>query len=365
MKKYIFENNKVELILEQIGCKNIVYHSAKDYYSCSNYDGDNKSAVVCYNTKYLSVRNYTRADFDSSSDIFTLIQYNRRCDFLSAVKWTHQVLGIEYSYDKVKEQKSTDPLDIFKRYLVKRTVVNVNDITYNDENALSDFTPVVHIDLYREGIMPWTAKKFGLGYSYKWKRQIFPHRYWLNGELLGFNARTMVPNYDLLGINKYYISPGMNKSINLYGLWENRSEIEKKGFAVIFESEKSVLKRDSLYDPTGVALSGHVISDEQVRIICGLEINEVVIALDKDISLNEVRHMCEKFYQIKKVSYIYDKWDLLKEKDSPADAIDKIYWFLFGHRQEYNASEHSEYIKSLTTNNEGKLNQNAKNICTA
>ena len=42
LKRYIFENKKIEYVLNEIGCKHIVYHSIKDYYSCSNFDGDNQ-----------------------------------------------------------------------------------------------------------------------------------------------------------------------------------------------------------------------------------------------------------------------------------------------------------------------------------
>ena len=139
----------------------------------------------------------------------------------------------------------------------------------------------------------------------------------------------------------------MPKSINLYGLYENYSDIEKAGYITVFEAEKSVLKRDSLNDPTGVALAGHSISDEQVGIISGLNIKEVVIALDKDVPVEEVWCMCEKFYHLRKISYIWDKHDLLGDKDSPADVKNKIYEFLFKHRITYDEKMHKKYEKSL------------------
>lgn len=143
-----------------------------------------------------------------------------------------------------------------------------------------------------------------------------------------------------------YITPGMKK-ICPYGLYENYDSIEKAGYCVIFEAEKSVLKRDSLNDPTGLAISGKNLSDEEWRLIMGLKIKEVVIALDKDVDINEIRFICEKFYRHIKVSYIYDKWDLLDKKDSPADTSNKIYNFLFKHRVNYDEREHMEYVKSL------------------
>jgi DNA primase len=194
--------------------------------------------------------------------------------------------------------------------------------------------------------MPWTREKFKLAYSYKHKRVIVPLRYWATGELLGFNQRTTVENYEEFNIKKYFITPTYPKALNLYGLYENYDSIQKAGYVVVAESEKSVLKRDSLGDGTVVALSGKSMSDEQVRILMGLNV-EIVIGLDKDVDINEVRHIAEKFYNIRPVSYIYDKWDLLKDKDAPMDAKNKIYQFLFKHRIKYDENEHKEYIKSL------------------
>jgi DNA primase len=133
----------------------------------------------------------------------------------------------------------------------------------------------------------------------------------------------------------------------IYGYWENQESIEQAGYCIIYEAEKSVLKRDSRNDSTGLALHGHSISEEQLRIILSLNVNEIIIAMDKDIPIEEIRAICEKFYRIRKVSYIYDRWDILGAKDSPADTCNKIYNFLFKHRIVYDESEHQKYLKSL------------------
>lgn len=115
---------------------------------------------------------------------------------------------------------------------------------------------------------------------------------------------------------------------------------------MVVESEKSVLKRDSLCDSTCVAVSGHEISDEQARILIGLN-KEIIICFDKDIDINHVRHCCEKFYHIRKVSYMYDRWGIIGDKDSPADARNQIYEFMVKYRTVYDDHEHKEYLKSL------------------
>lgn len=352
LKEYIYDNNKIEFILNAIGCSYIVYHPNNEYYSCSNCNGDNKTAVNVKNNKYLNCRNYTREkEFDRKADLITLVQYNKSLEyknfsFFDTIKYLHKLLKLPLYFRINKENKKEyeDPLYIFKK--IKNTKKKQNIFNFNtlNENILYDFVPYIHIDFYREGIMPLTVKKFGLAYSYKYKRNVIPLRYWLTGELLGFNMRTSVHDFDIFGIKKYLFTKGYPKQINLFGLWENKECIKKNKYVVVYESEKSVLKRDSLNDSTGVAVSGHEISEEQVKILIGLNC-EIIIAFDKDISIDYIRYCCEKFYDIRKTSYIYDKWGLLGEKDSPADTKNKIFNFMMKHRTIYDFDEHNKYIK--------------------
>lgn len=350
LKEYIFEQNKIQYILEQIGCHNIRYNRQKEYYSAAQHDGDNPMGVVIRNNKHLNYRSFSRGvDYEDNKDLISLVEDVKKMSFIEAVKYIHEILDLPFEFKRKeeKQKKKYDPLGVFKKVLRgNRRIVNVDDIHILDDKLLNDYIPMLHIDFLREGIMPWTRDKFGLAYSYQHKRMVIPHKYWLTGQLLGFNMRTTVENYDAFGIRKYYLTNGFNKSLNIYGLYENYESIQSAGYVVVTESEKSCLKRDSLGDGTVVSLSGKNISDEQVRILIGLN-TEVVIAMDKDVDINEVRHMCEKFYRIRPVSYIYDKWDLLEKKDAPVDKGNKIYQFLFKHRVRYDEVEHNLYQKSL------------------
>lgn len=349
LKEYIYKNKKIEYILEKIGCHSIVYHPIKNYYSCANYNGDNKNAINVNNNEYLNVTNWTRLnEFKDSSDIITLVQYNKNMTILDALKYLHEILDLPFEFKKTeKPKKKIDPLYIFKKTLrSRRGIVDVDDIHVLDDKLLDDYVPILHIDWAREGIMPWTREKFGLAYSYKNKRVIMPMRYWLTGELLGFNQRTTVENYEEFGIKKYLITPTYPKYLNLYGLYENYESIQKAGYVVVAESEKSVLKRDSLGDGTVVALSGKTMSNEQVRILMGLNV-EVIVALDKDVNINEVRMMCSKFKDARRVSYIWDSTDILKDKDAPMDANNTDYRFLLKNRISYDEAEHKKLEESF------------------
>lgn len=352
LKEYIYKQEKIEYILEEIGCHSIVYHPNKEFYSCGNYNGDNKGAINIKNNEYLGVINWTREkEFGDNSDIITLVQYNKNLSFIDAIKYIHKILDIPFEFKKKEEkpQKKFDPLGVFKKVLrCNRRTVNVDDIHVLDDKLIQDYVPMLHIDWYKEGVMPWTREKFKLAYSYKHKRVVIPMRYWLTGELLGFNQRTTVENYAEFNIKKYFITPTYPKHLNLYGLYENYNSIQKAGYVVVAESEKSVLKRDSLGDGTVVALSGKSMSDEQIRILIGLNV-EIVIALDNDVDVNEIRHLCEKFKNIRKVSYIKDFMGILGDKDAPMDANNKNYQFLFENRIVYDRREQLKYQESLKT----------------
>lgn len=350
LKKYIRKKDKVEYVLSELGCHKVRYNARKEYYAAAMPDGDNPSGVVIYDNDYLNFISYSRnIGFDEAQDIVSLVQIIKKIDFVSAIKWLHKILDVKFSPYKKENKAKKNPLAIFRDIINRRkSHIDVAEIVEIEEEALDDFVPMIHIDWFREGIMPWARKKFGLCYSYKRKRMVVPIRYWMDGRLLGFNQRTMIDNWQELGIPKYLLTSTYQKSTNIYGLWENKDTIEKAGYVVVVESEKSVLKRYSIGDGTCVALQGKTMSDEQRRILLGLNVDEIIIALDKDVDINDMRCMCDKLYLARKVSYVKDDWGYLGDKDSPCDAKnEKTYNELIDLRIRYDKSEHKKYVKSL------------------
>lgn len=352
LKEYIFDNNKIEYVLEQLHCHNIQYHEKHNYFSACFPDGDNPQGINIKNDKYLNYRSFSRnVSYDEGKDIVDLIQYIFKKDFKESVKYLHDLFGLSYSFKKqavVKDEK-INPLEVFTKHLKanRKQRINVEDIQTLSEDILDNYIPLLHLSWVREGITERARSKFGIAYSFKRNRIMIAIRHWLTGELLGFNARTTIENFEEFGIKKYWLTPTYQKANNLYGLYENRKSIEKAGYLVIAESEKSVMKRFSLFDETVVALQGKSMSEEQRRIILGLNIREVIVALDSDVNLNEVRFLCEQFYGLRNVSYMCDKYQLLKDKQAPMDAHNKVYQFLFKNRVKYDEKEHNEYLNSL------------------
>lgn len=369
LKKYIHKNNEVEHILSALGCHKIKYNKKHKYYSAAHKDGDNPAGVIINDNEYLNYTSYSRGvKSGDCKDIVDLVQYSKKIDFVPALKWLHETLGFEFSIsskpkkieDENKEQKELLKTftKIEEEYGPSRYDSYDCELQAISEKELDEYVPLLHINWFREGIMPCARDKFGICYSYKHQRVVIPIRHWATGELVGMNQRTMVDNWKELGISKYFITPSYQKSLNLYGFWENKESIEKAGYVVITESEKSVLKRYSRpvvngeqeHDGTLVALQGKVMSEEQRRIILSLNIKEVVVCLDLDVPIEDVWSICEKFYNLRKVSFMFvrkDERDGFGEKDSPCDMPNDVYKKMFDNRTEYGENMHKLYLKLL------------------
>ena len=54
LKEYIYNEQKIEYVLEQIGCHEIRYNAQKEYWSAAQPDGDNPQGVNIRNNQYLN-----------------------------------------------------------------------------------------------------------------------------------------------------------------------------------------------------------------------------------------------------------------------------------------------------------------------
>jgi len=352
VKQYIYENGLIGDVLEKIGCKHIKRverYGDDSYYQCANVDGTKTTAIQVYCTPYINVTDYTRS-IGSNPDLIGLIQYNKKLKFYDAFRYLCKILGIEgKTKDELLKPKKNidtyiddyydDDTDYEDEEICKaEKEKNYQSQLAKDISWYNSCVPYLHESWYREGIMPWMRDKFGIKYSYKKHRVVFPIRHYLTGDIIAISGRTTIDCAEELGIPKYKTTAHYSKAQNVFGLYENYESIIRSGFATIFEAEKSVFKRDTVGKATGdftaVAIQGHFLSDEQAKILCDLNLNEYIVAMDKDVSLEDVEYICSKLYVYgaKKVSYIFDSDDMLNEKDSPADKGYKAYKQLFDNR---------------------------------
>lgn len=318
-------------------------HGIKEYpteWRAALPQGTNKTAV-CVKKDTLSVA-IRSSEENKHGDIFTLVMTIKKISFGKANKYLHNILGLQYQFNSKAEISKKDPLAIFKK--IKRRKYTIDkEIPVYDDSILKEYVDLPYIGWIREGVLPFACKRFNIGYSYDKKRIVIPERKWDgdDNEYIGIAGRTTVPNYEMFDIPKFFkLSKTYPKGMNVYGLNENYQTIQEAGYVVVFEAQKSVLKRYSRKDGTTTAIGNCEFTEEQVRILISLGV-EIIVAFDEGIDINHVRQECDKFYPIRKVSYMFDKWDLLKRgsKDSPADKPNKVYNFMLKHRVIYDESE--------------------------
>ena len=339
LKEYIINNNKVEKVLTAIGCSNIK--------KCNKY-WMFKTPTTNINTNSITNElKVSQFSEDEYGDIYTLTMKLLSCSFIKALKSLHEICGLKYEGYIKKEEPKFDLLDIFKKAKrISRT--GKQEIKIMNEEQLEDYIQCPYMKWINEGILPGTQSIFGIGYHFGTNRVVIPHRWWCgsNHEFVGMKGRTLNPNFEELRIPKYLYIQEYPKTQNVYGINENYVGIQKAGYCVVYESEKSVMKRHSKKDYTGTCIMGHSMSLEQAKIIISLNV-DVIISMDKDVPIEVVRSICENFYGIRPIYYTWDEYNMLDEKDSLADKNNKIYDYIFKRKVKYDENEHKKYIKWL------------------
>ena len=102
---------------------------------------------------------------------------------------------------------------------------------------------------------------------------------------------------------------------------------------IIFEGCKSVLLADSWgIHNTGALLTSHL-NPNQMKILARLGIR-VVFALDKEVRVRD-DHNIGKLKRYTAVEYLWDREDLLDEKDAPVDKGLEVFEKLYEQRLRY------------------------------
>ena len=289
---------------------------------------DGGSHKLYYYMESHSMMCYTHC---GSMDIYALVQQVKGIEFGEAYRFVRDFFG--YTSDTVKDFSEVLDMSFFNRF---NNVENYESLPVIDDNLLKIFNNIYHYSWLKDGILPSIAKKYGIKMSILSEQIVIPHHN-IDGGLVGIRVRNL--KEDLVEQGKKYMplywrGKGYNHATgaNLYGLNITKNNIEKVKKVVLFEGEKSVLTLDSFYNGSGigVAMSGGSLSSHQVEILKQLDIEEVVIATDKEFE--DIGSRMEKFYaeKIKKtiadkllpyyrVSVIWDTENLLELKDSPVD----------------------------------------------
>lgn len=338
LKEYIYENNKIKFVLEKLGMHTL--DETDKYVSGAFPDGDNPKGCLVYKSKYLNITSYTRTIKNENGfrpDIINLVMFIKTLGVGESICWICDILGInKYQNTKKKEKTELGNIFDFYRKLNIKSIENYKSPPYFDVSILDNYDKELHIDLIRKDfILPDFADKYQLRFDTKSNRIIFPHFAHDDiTKILALVGRTVNPAFKELKIPKYLtiLGEGYEKTNNLYGLSHNIENIKKYKKVLVFEAEKSVIKADILGYPFGVSVGCHEISETQVKLLIALGV-EIIIAFDKDVSLEHIKKMCDKFKNFREVTFIYDEENFLNEKDAPVDKGKLIFDYLYRIRK--------------------------------
>lgn len=321
-KDYIIENDLVPTILEALNCHHIKRH--ENYYSCGNPDGDNANPCIVF-TSTLAVVNYTR-DLDTISkyhDIFTLVQFYRDCNFFDAIKYVCEVLGISTYYDFNSEIPESLALTKELLKMIEEDESQEYDKPLNPipEEILSYYISCVN-DVFAKDNIPYSVQQlFEIGYDPYSNRITIPIRNY-DGVLVGVKGRYYGDIPEGSELQKYIYLEPCNKGQVLYGLDKTYSHIQISHCVYVGESEKFVMQLYSYGDKNCVSTGGKTITRQQIEMLSRMCV-DVILCLDKDVGLDELKNIGDRFIGAVNVFAVVDQDGLLGEKESPSDDVEK------------------------------------------
>lgn len=321
LKEYIFENNKINEILEAIGCHSIKYHST-GYLTCGNPDGDNRQAITIYNNEHLNCINYTR-DLGTPSDLLSLVCFNKKLSFFESVKWVCQIIGLDYYHDFNNE--------IPESLRITKLIYEMQQGDYDDqeekplkpisEQILNYYKLYVNDMFANDGISYETQKEFEIGYDEQTNRITIPIRDELNS-LVGVKGRLFKKDLEEWELKYLYLEPCARSKI-LYGLHKTYPFIKRESKCFVGEAEKFPMQLWTMGYYYSVGTGGTKLTSQQIEKLTRLGA-DLIFAFDKGITKKEIEKIADRFVDGVNIYYLWDDNDILKDKESPSDSQEKF-----------------------------------------
>lgn len=290
-------------------------------------------------TPSFSVRQETGKFYDFSSGFGgSLIAFTQRyfnCSSYEAIQKLQEYAGLsEGDGANLAPKRRLSTSTMCKRFLKPKSHTKPSKVTVYADNYMERYEK--RWDKLKvwedEGISRASLDKFEVYYDGFSDRIVYPIRN-MQGKIVNIGGRTLDPDWHAKKMRKYtYLSSWGTLDV-VYGLFENLEDILKQHEIIIFEGCKSVLVANSWgIKNTGALLTSHA-NPSQVKLLAKLGCR-VVFALDKEVDVRQ-DHNIAKLKRFVNVEYLYDRENLLKEKDSPVDEGKEVFQRLYEQRYKY------------------------------
>lgn len=323
LKENILENDLIPVVLEEVGCHHIRHKDG--FYQCANPDGDNTTAVCVYENTNLTTINYTRdiTNGRKGSDLISLVEFYKNETFPHAIKWICDVLDIDYYSNP--EDKLPESLKLTKMLLDLQENDNVEEeekpLKPISERILSYYKPYVNNMFLEDNVGYDTQSEFEIGYDEESNRITIPIRDDL-GNLVGVKARYFYRKVPEDTMKFIYLEKCARSQI-LYGLYKTINFIKQKKRVFVVEAEKGVQQLWDAGYQESVATGGKKITQCQINKLTRLCV-PIIFVFDKDVEKEELDSIAKRFIDEVEIYALIDKDDILSEKESPTDNIEKF-----------------------------------------
>ena len=332
------EEDKVRILMEALGADVI---EKDDYFMIS---------TICHNENIEEASH--KLYYYKNSHMFYCYTECGSLSIFKVLKNYYETRGIEYDwYHDVYEavincSVRPNPSNNYYKSIREEYALRKDrkELPSYPEGILDCFIKLYPVEWLQDSISKEAMDKFNIRYSISQNKIIIPH-YDVNNRLIGIRGRAL-SKQDIENFGKYMPVQLEGKwyshplSLNLYGLNKNKDNIKRARVAYIFESEKSVLQFDSFSIPNcAVASCGSNINKFQIDLLmryCAPQ--EIVICFDNEEKEGEEKYfqklwnICNKYKNYCNMSFIYDRKNLTRKKDSPSDRGETIFKELLERR---------------------------------
>ena len=321
LKEYIYNEDFVETVLENLDCHHIKRHS-NEYITCGNPDGDNASAIVVYLTENLNTIDYTRclSKTKKSTDLIDLVMFLKDITFPQAMKYLCETLGLDYYYEE-EVPESLQILSMLQKMNHGVEIEQECQLKPISEKILSYYLPYGNKMWEDSNVSLSTQRFFELSFDLYTNSVAIPIRDEL-GNLIAVKGRRLEYDPNIGGNKYFFIEPGAKSQV-LYGLYQNSKSIQNQGIVYVGESERFV---HQLYELGyyGVSTGGSKISKRQIEMLTRLGV-QIVFCYDEDQTEDDMRHIADMFMDGINIYAMLDRDKLLNSKESPSDHPDIWY----------------------------------------
>ena len=318
------------------------------------HGGDSRKLYYYDNTKLFTC--YTGCE-ERTFDIFQLVlkvkirELNQDWELPKAIEYVAQYFGFS---PNEKDDGFTVNLSDWKVLNNYERINSINQETQKvelktyDDKILSNLPRPIIQPWINEGITQEVMNNRNICYDPKNCGIVIPH-YDIDGNLIGIRERTLIKENE---VNGKYRPALLNRqlynhplSFNLYNLNNSKDNIARMKKAFVFEGEKSPMLYASYFgeeNDISVACCGSSFIQYQAWLLINLGVEEIIICFDKQFKdfnddehkklIRNLKQIHNKYGKFVKISYLFDKDNLLDYKSSPIDHGPDTFMELFRKR---------------------------------